>query len=160
TLVGAAYREVTATLEQAAGLRAQAGVEQYKDLLAQSAQQRVVETRRAAALPAVHEFLADPTDARREAMKAAFDPPPVAGTNPGVGVGTGGRGVSAAAPHATAATACAPEPPPQSEGVDALRVVDNVVTWRVVASIGAPGQPGSGFLVVRRPIVSQQGADV
>src|SRR5687767_13388210 len=69
-VVYAAYREVEATLERGAGDRAHQAAQQVAGIFAPSTAQSLAQLRRVA--PDLREYLEDPTDARRDAARAAL----------------------------------------------------------------------------------------
>jgi signal transduction histidine kinase len=69
TFLGSAYREVKASLLQAAGVRAQGAANQLASLLAQSTQQRLGELRRIATHASLRDYLEHPGETTRQAAR-------------------------------------------------------------------------------------------
>ena len=153
--LGAAYREVEATLVRAGGDRAQNAAGQIARLLEQSAQQSADEVRRVAADVSVQRYLAEPTDATRAAARerlgrwrGAAARRAEVWTRDGArlldvmvqGSGAGARPVTL--PLVSAA--------PRRAMVRGLAAADGVVFAEAVADIpGASPSSPAGFLVVR-----------
>jgi len=69
TFLGVAYREVRASLMQAAGVRAQGAANQLASITAQSTQQRFIELRRRAAHESLRDYLRHPDETTRRAAR-------------------------------------------------------------------------------------------
>jgi PAS domain S-box-containing protein len=164
TLVWVAQREVTASLVQAAGVRAQDVADQYADLLATSVQQRLAEGRRLAALPAVRGFLEHSSVENRAAAETALAAAQTTGATRVLELWTvTGQCVLAIQNHSATEIPCRPVPAPQIEGVDPLVLIGQTVFLRTVIAVArADTTPGPsdahaplGFLVVHRPMAAQ-----
>jgi signal transduction histidine kinase len=155
------FRQIRRELLHAGQARAQAASDQLGALLAQSAQQQVTDTQRAAQDPAVRAYLERPLDAEAEtkarqrltALAAAGQPPIEVWDAAGQRRLQGGL--------ARADRAVPPTPPitrPSAEGVSPFQAAGPAVYWDVVAAVPADG-PGSGAhgFVVSRRILSRGG---
>lgn len=155
-----AFQQVQQELLRSGQERAQAAADQLANLLAQSAQQPITETHRAAQDPAIRQFLEQPGDAEAEkarqrltALAGAGQPPvelwDAAGARRLVG---------------NPAKSDRPVPPtpgmvqPSREGVGTFQATEQAVYWDIVAAVRADGTEAvpRGFVVSRR-ILSRAG---
>ena len=166
TFLGVAFREVEASLVEAAGARAQGAADQLAGLLAQSTQQRLNELHRVAAHAAVRAYLQHPTDDTREAARRQL----ATLTNPNPQIielwnRAGERVLSLAMPpsaeHALPAGSM-----PSAAGIGSFQIYRNTLFTETVTTVdsdvtadGHEPRTGSGLVVVRRPLVASSTAD-
>lgn len=155
-----AFQQVQRELLRSGQERAQAAADQLANLLAQSAQQQITETHRAAQDPAIRQYLEQPGDAEAEkarqrlASLAGAGQPPVE-----LWDASGGRRLVG-----NPAKSDRPVPPtpgilrPTHEGAGTFQASDQAVYWDVVAAVRADGTDAvpRGFIVSRR-ILSRAG---
>jgi PAS domain S-box-containing protein len=169
--LGVAYYEVERTLVHAGGARAQAAADQLANLLAQSAQQRLVDVRGAAGADAVRHVLQQPTDLTRAAAQQRLIPLAAAGQPPVELWDVGGnRLLEVAGPAASDGRkpAVLPAAPPSISGLTAFRVSGNTVFFEAVAEVlersadgRAPATTSSrlGYVRVRRSFAAAASSD-
>jgi len=161
TFLGVAFREVEASLTEAAGARAQWATDQVAGLLAQSTQQRLGELHRVAAHAAVRACLLHPTDDTREAARRQL----ATLTNPNPQIielwnHAGERVLSLAVPpgaeHALPAGSM-----PSAAGIGRFQMYRDTLFTEAVTTVDSDvtaddrePRTSSGFVVVRRPLVA------
>ncbi|PYR20640.1 MAG: hypothetical protein DMF94_11060 [Acidobacteria bacterium] len=161
TFLGVAFREVEASLTEAAGARAQWATDQVAGLLAQSTQQRLGELHRVAAHAAVRACLLHPTDDTREAARRQL----ATLTNPNPQIielwnHAGERVLSLAVPpgaeHALPAGSM-----PSAAGIGRFQTYRDTLFTEAVTTVDSDvtaddrePRTSSGFVVVRRPLVA------
>jgi PAS domain S-box-containing protein len=155
-----ANREVETVLLQAAEARAQAAADQLASLLAQSAQQRIVELRRVAMSPEVRRALQERSD---EDLKAAREKLAML-TSPSPQIvelwGAGAEPVLTLANPPTASGMLPAGSAPSASGVSVLQVSRNTVFSEVVTDVTVGPSHRIGFMVVRRPVTISGNSDV
>jgi PAS domain S-box-containing protein len=166
TFLGVAFREVEATLTEAAGARAKWATDQVAGLLMQSTLQRLGELHRVAAHAAVRAYLQHPADDTREAARRQL----ATLTNPNPQIielwnRAGERVLSLALPpsaeHALPAGSM-----PSAAGIGGFRMFGNTMFTEAVTTVDSDvtaddhePRTSSGFVVVRRPLVASPTAD-
>src|SRR5216683_2474341 len=166
TFLGVAFREVEASLVEAAGARAQGAADQLAGLLAQSTQQRLGEFHKVAAHAAVRAYLQHPTDDAREAARTQL----ATLTNPNPQIielwnRAGERVLSLALPpsaeHALPAGAM-----PSAAGAGSFQIYRDTVFTETVTTVDSDvtaddhtPRTALGFVVLRRPLVASAAGD-
>jgi PAS domain S-box-containing protein len=166
TFLGVAYREVRASLMQAAGVRAQGTANQLATITAQSTQQRFIELRRRATHVSLRDCLRHPDETTRRAAQLQLTG--LTSPNPQIiELWTSGGEKVLSLPIPPSADGVLPGgSAPSAVGVGRLQIYRNIVFTETVTHVEAEPsarnddpqpQVDLGFLVVRRPVTSSTG---
>jgi PAS domain S-box-containing protein len=163
SFLAVAFREVKASLLQAAGARAQGAASQIANLLAQSTQQRIAELQRTATHTSIRDFLDRPNETTRAAARLHLG----GLTSPTAQIvelwtGAGEKVISLAMPP-SAADFLPAGSAPSTAGVRPLQAYRHTIFTETVIDTGiglsAAASKAPGFLVVRRPAMISTTAD-
>jgi signal transduction histidine kinase len=166
TFLGVAYREVRASLMQAAGVRAQGTANQLASITAQSTQQRYIELRHTAAHAALREYIQHPGATTRQAAQLHLTG--LASPNPQiVELWTSAGEKVLSLPIPPSADRMLPTgSAPSAVGVGRFQIYRSIVFTESVTNVQSEPfarsddpevQVDLGFLVVRRPVASSTG---
>jgi signal transduction histidine kinase len=152
-----AYRQVEATLRDAGGERARFAANQFASLFGQSLQQRILELRRAAGNPVLHECVARPSTDTVAACRNVLAPLTSGDAPTLIQLFRSDDQLVLSMANEAAAGVLPDERPPIREGQTGLRQHGGVVYADSVIPVG--GNP-DGYLVSRRSIFVSPSPDI